>query len=163
LEQNRRENRLPKGENATKTMVFAPTGDFWTIGGLGATFSIKASKGLSYIHRLLQHPHEEFHSLDLLNGPGTEFILRGVEAADSMLTVGRPSDTGEMLDVQAKRDYKRRLVELRERLEDAQEVGNSERAAEIESEMDFLAREISRAVGLGGRDRRAGSAAACVC
>ena len=51
------------------------------------------------------------------------------------------------------------MVELRERLEDAQELGNSERAAEIESEIDFLAREISRAVGLGGRDRRAGSAA----
>ena len=159
MEHNRHENRLPKGENATKTVVFALTGNFWAIGGLGATFSIKTSKGLSYIHRLLQHPDEEFHSLDLLNGPGTEFIPAGVGAADSSLTVGRPSDAGEMLDVQAKRDYKRRLLELRERLEDAHEVGNSARAAEIESEMDFLAREISRAVGLGGRDRRAGSAA----
>src|SRR5579862_3178106 len=95
---------MPKGENTTKTVVFAPSGDFWAIGGLGATFSIKASKGLSYIHCLLQHPDQEFHSLDLLNGCGTEFIPADLEAADSSLTVGRSSDAGEMLDAQAKRD-----------------------------------------------------------
>jgi len=48
---------------------------------------------------------------------------------------------------------------LREQLEDQIERGNRERAAEIDSEIEFLTREISRAVGLGGRDRRAGSAA----
>ena len=159
MEHDRHKNRLPKGEKPTKTVVFAHGGDFWTIGEPGATFSIKASKVLSYIHRLLQHPDEEFHSLDLLSGPGAEFIPESVEAPDSSLSIGRLGDAGEMLDVQAKRDYRRRLVELREQLEDAQEVGNSERAAEIESEIDFLAREISRAVGLSGRDRRAGSAA----
>jgi tetratricopeptide (TPR) repeat protein len=143
--------------------LFAPNGEFWTIGHAGKTFSIKSSKGLAYIHRLMQHPGEEFHSLDLLSGPGTAFIPEAATAetssTDSSLTVGRLGDAGEMLDPKAKRDYKSRLIELREELEDASELGNSERAAEIESEIDFLAREISRAVGLSGRDRRAGSAA----
>jgi tetratricopeptide (TPR) repeat protein len=138
-------------------------GEYWTIEYAGKTFSLKASKGLAYIHRLIQHPGEEFHSLDLLSGPGTPFIPESATAktasTDSSLTVGHLGDAGEMLDGKAKQDYKRRLVELREQLEDAQELANSERAAEIESEIDFLAREISRAVGLSGRDRRAGSAA----
>jgi tetratricopeptide (TPR) repeat protein len=166
VEQIRPQNRLAntqRVEGSSKTIVFAANGEYWTIGELGATVSIRASKGITYIHRLLQHPGEEFHSLDLLSGPGAastpEGVLAETSAADSSLTVGRLGDAGEMLDSTAKQNYKRRLIELREQLEDAQELGNIERAAEIESEIDFLAREISRAIGLGGPDRRAGSAA----
>ena len=54
--------------------------------------------------------------------------------------------------------YRRRLSELREELEEAKEPGNVERAERAEQEIDALTRELSRAVGLGGRDRRAGSA-----
>jgi hypothetical protein len=62
-----------------------------------------------------------------------------------------------MLDARAKESYRKRLYELREAVEDQRERGDLERAARTESEIDFLAREISCAVGLGGRDRRAGS------
>jgi tetratricopeptide (TPR) repeat protein len=166
VQQNRLENRLAnsqKGQDPPKTLVFAANGDFWTIGEIGGTFSVKASKGLAYIHRLLQHPGDEFHVLDLMSGPGTAITSESsyleTASTDTNLSVGRLGDAGEMLDGKAKQDYKRKLVELREQLEDAQELGNSERAAVIESEIDFLAREISRAIGLGGRNRRAGSAA----
>src|SRR5260370_5895318 len=64
-----------------------------------------------------------------------------------------------MLDEQAKWAYRRRLYELGEELEEAKEFGNSERAEKAEAEIDALTSELSRAVGLGGRDRRAGSAA----
>jgi hypothetical protein len=62
-----------------------------------------------------------------------------------------------MLDAPAKREYQRRLHELNESLEDQRERGNHERADQIENEIDFLNREIERAVGIGRRDRRAGS------
>jgi tetratricopeptide (TPR) repeat protein len=67
-------------------------------------------------------------------------------------------DAGEMLDEQAKSAYRQRLSELREELEEAKEFGNTERAEKAEAEIDALISELSRAVGLGGRDRRAGSA-----
>ena len=63
-----------------------------------------------------------------------------------------------MLDDQAKAAYRRRLSELREELEEAKELGNVERAEQAEEEIDALTRELSRAVGLGGRNRRAASA-----
>src|SRR5260370_35300759 len=63
-----------------------------------------------------------------------------------------------MLDEQAKWAYRRRLYELGEELEEAKEFGNTERAEKAEAEIDALTSELSRAVGLGGRDRRAGSA-----
>jgi len=70
---------------------------------------------------------------------------------------GLSGDAGELLDAQAKREYQRRLDELNELLEDQRERGNLERAEQIESEITILKREIGRALGIGGRDRRAGS------
>jgi hypothetical protein len=63
-----------------------------------------------------------------------------------------------MLDDQAKLAYRRRLSELREEFDAAKEVGNVERAEQGEQEIDALTKELSRAVGLGGRNRRAASA-----
>ncbi len=37
-------------------------------------------------------------------------------------------------------------------------MGDSERAAHADAERDFIVRELGRAVGLGGRNRRASSA-----
>ena len=67
-------------------------------------------------------------------------------------------DAGEMLDEQAKVAYSRRLSDLREELEEAKDLGKVDRAEQAEQEIAALTRELSRAVGLGGRNRRAGSA-----
>ena len=72
--------------------------------------------------------------------------------------IGSLGDAGEMLDEQAKVAYRRRLSDLREELEEAKEAGNVERAEQAEQEIDALTRELSRAVGLGGRNRKAASA-----
>jgi hypothetical protein len=64
-------------------------------------------------------------------------------------------DASEMLDEHAKAAYRRRLFELRDELKEAKELGSVERAEQAEEEIDALTRELSRAVGLGGRNRRA--------
>ncbi len=71
--------------------------------------------------------------------------------------IGSLGDAGRMLDEQAKVTYRRRLSELREELEEARELGEAERAELVEQEIDTLTRELSLAVGLGGRNRRAAS------
>jgi hypothetical protein len=70
---------------------------------------------------------------------------------------GPDGDAGEMLDAQAKVAYKRRTAELREQLEEARELNQFEVVDRLEDEIETLGRELSRAVGLGGRDRRAAS------
>ena len=148
------------GKPAAQTGTFAVRGDYWSLGCGGPSFPLKDVKGLSYIQRLLQHPGEEFHSLDLLSGstlyaesgPRTSARTEGTD------TVGGLGDSGEMLDAQAKQAYKRRLRELNVELEEERERGNHDRAEQVKSEIEFINREIARAVGLGGRDRRAGSA-----
>ena len=80
------------------------------------------------------------------------------ELAKAGIHVGSLGDAGEMLDDQAKVAYRRRLSELHEDLEEAKAAGNVERAERAEQEIDALTAELSRAVGLGGRNRRAASA-----
>ncbi len=152
---------LPKPAGAT-TGILTRNGEYWTVGYGGTNFSLRDVKGLNYIQRLLQHPGEEFHSLDLLNGPVAAIPPDGDEKSsvrpEGTDRVGGLGDAGEMLDPQAKKDYQRRYRELNEELEDLRERGDHERAEKVESELECLRRELARAIGLGGRDRRAGSA-----
>jgi len=60
-------------------------------------------------------------------------------------------------DAQAKAAYRRKLEEVREELEEAKEFRNLERIAKAEDEIEALSKELSRAIGRGGRHRRAGS------
>ena len=160
-----RSHPKPNPVATAQTGVFVCSGEFWTVGYGNTSFSLKDIKGLGYIQRLLQHPGEEFHSLDLLSGPsaGTAADLERTDKASLLggatVSIGGLGDAGEMLDARAKQEYQRRIAELREQLEDLRERGDEDRAARVENEIDFLLREFARAVGLGGRDRRAGSAA----
>ena len=70
-----------------------------------------------------------------------------------------PGDAGELLDRQARDSYQRRLEDLRDTLAEAESLGDGHRAARAREEIELLGDELSRAVGLGGRDRRAGAAA----
>jgi pimeloyl-ACP methyl ester carboxylesterase len=147
--------------------IFRKEGEFWTIACRGEVFRLRDVRGLAYIAYLLGHPGEEFHVLslaskaggkqgeaDALAEPATE-----EQATQSDLTVGRMGDAGEMLDAQAKAAYKRRTAELREQLEEARELNQLELVDRLEDEIEAVGRELSRAVGLGGRDRRAASGA----
>ena len=66
-------------------------------------------------------------------------------------------DAGEMLDARAKDAYRRRLAEIEDDIEQARALEDTEREMQADAERDFLVRELSRAVGLHGRDRRAAS------
>ena len=152
------------GDSPAQNGVFAIKGEYWTVGLGASSFPIRDLKGLGYIRRLLQHPGQEFHAFDLLGSAGgdpntPETIVGREEALPVGVTVraGLTGDAGEILDAQAKREYKRRLQELSEELEEQRERGNHERADQLETEIDFVARELERSIGLGGRDRHTGS------
>ena len=155
---------------AAQTGVFRKEGEYWTVGYGGNSFRLKDTKGLGYLAHLLRHPGVEFHVLDLVGGiasqreedetgQSAQGLPRGTEELEKAgIHVTSLGDAGEMLDEQAKTAYRRRLSELREELEEAKELGKVERAEQAEQEIDALTKELSRAVGLGGRNRRAASA-----
>ena len=137
----------------------------WTVAYRGKSFRLKDTKGLGYLAHLLRHPTAEFHVLDLAGGIGNQrdddesSLPRGEEDLEKAgIHVTNLGDAGELLDEQAKATYRRRLAELREELEEAKDRGNVKRAEHAEQEIDALTKELSRAVGFGGRNRKAASA-----
>jgi non-specific serine/threonine protein kinase len=141
--------------------VFRAEGEYWTVLFETETFRLKDAKGLHYLAYLLQHPGREFHVLDLVRTEaGGERSRRASRSArgDDLRVVGSV-DAGPLLDERAKASYRARLRELEDDLNEATEWADPGRAASVRAEMDFLADELAGAVGLGGRDRKAGSAA----
>ena len=80
----------------------------------------------------------------------------GAESAEGLAVRAGTGDAGPALDSQAKAEYRSRLEDLRAEIEEAESFNDPERAARAREEMDFIAHELSAAVGLGGRDRQRG-------
>lgn len=131
---------VPRSSAATE-YVFRREGDYWSMSFDGSTVRLRDLKGLHYLARLLGAPGREFNVLDLVT-------------IETSLHTG---DAGVMLDAQAKEAYRRRLAEVDQDIDEARALGDGQRVAQAEAERDFVAREVARAVGLGGRDRRASS------
>lgn len=131
--------------------VFRREGDHWCLTFAGKTQRLRDLKGIGYVARLLADPGHEFLAFDLVSHAGS----RTGGAEDVVLAPG--GDAGPLIDLQARTAYRRRLADIDEDIEEARMRGDQEREAQAENERDFLLRELSRAVGLGGRDRYAAS------
>ncbi len=143
--------------------ILRKDGEYWTVGLGERVFRLKDTKGFAYLAHLLRHPATEFHALDLVGGvphqrEDDEFTRADAEPETAGIHLATSDDAGEMLDDQAKATYRRRLSELREELDAAKALGQVERAEIAERDIAILTSELSRAVGLGGRNRRAASA-----
>jgi hypothetical protein len=124
----------------------------WTLEAGGKAAVLRHTKGLAYLAALLRAPGVERHVLDLVD------LVEGVPV-ERGLDRRRLGDAGAMLDQRAKAAYRRRLEQPREQRGQADAVEDDARMMAIQDEIDALVAELSRAVGLGGRDRHAGSIA----
>jgi tetratricopeptide (TPR) repeat protein len=147
----------PDEHPTTSLNVFRQEGDYWTVTFDGHTVRVRDTKGMRHLARLLADPGREHHVLDLAAADASRSAR-----ADSGPTTNLPrsalGDAGEILDAQAKDAYRRRLTEIDDDIEQARAIGDTERAAQADTERDFLVRELARAFGLSGRGRRAASA-----
>lgn len=118
--------------------VLRREGDVWRIAYGGRESHLPDAKGLRDLAVLLAAPGEAVSAVEL--------------------HTGRPSTPGadEVLDARAKAAYRRRLVELEADIDEAEEFHDTARAEQARLEREALLRELSHAVGLGGRDRRLG-------
>jgi hypothetical protein len=117
-------------------------GDTWRVTLGSREAHVKDSRGMEMLARLVAQPSERIHALVLVGGED-----------------GAPdSDAGEMLDDAALRAYRARLGAIDEDIEEAELRRDQRRRAKLEAEKQAITDELSRAVGLGGRVRRAGSA-----
>lgn len=154
-------------ESVQHVNAFRREGEYWSVTFNGCTARVRDVKGMRYLAALLAEPRREFHVLDLVaserdpaaNGIGVEATgAAGAETTEPGLSVGSVGDMGPILDARAKDAYRRRLAEIEEDIESARDTGDVEREAQADAEREILIRQLSAAIGVGGRDRRTGSA-----
>jgi hypothetical protein len=128
--------------------VFRREGQFWTLSYRGRTVRMKDAKGLRDLAHLLARPGQDVHVLDLVNPDGVERALPRAAG-----------DLGDLLDARARAEYRRRVAELDDEIAEAERDHDLGRAERAHAERDFIAAELSAALGLGGRPRRSGDPA----
>ena len=128
----------PTGRNTTA--VFRPTGDHWEVGYGDEVVTVRATKGMADLARLLAVPSREVHCLELIGGD-------------------HEGDTGEVIDAAARHAYEQRIRDLQAELDEADADHDRGRSERAQIEMDALVDQLTTALGLGGRTRRTGGAA----
>ena len=128
-------------------------GSWWTAGCGETSVRLRATLGLRYLAELLARPGVERHALDLVDR------VEGVATAGTGVDRRLLGDAGALLDRASRDAYRHRVEELRSEVEDALAREDDDRAAKVQAELDAVVAELARAFGLGGRERRASSAA----
>jgi hypothetical protein len=141
---------------------FRREGDYWTLSFGGNLLRLKHSKGLDYIAHLIHRPGTELTAVELANLVDKAWISptddKIADPSQSGLDVRSDlGDAGALLDERAKEDYRRRLRELREELEETEQFKDTRRQNQILVEIDAVAAELKAAVGRNGIDRRSAS------
>lgn len=120
-------------------------GDYWTVGREDRLVRLRDSVGLRDLAQLLRNPGRGFAAVELAAG---RFGGQVIE-----------SDVGDILDARAKREYLRRVDELRDELAEAERLGDLGRASRFSTEIEIVLGELGCAIGRGRRSRRLGSPA----
>jgi hypothetical protein len=133
---------LPHANGGQPTLQLQLEGEYWTVSFAGELCRVQDGRGMQMLAQLAANPGREFHVLE----------LSGMPLASGL------ADAGSMLDARARADYRRRLSELSEEIDEARSFNDLARLESLQKEAEALTRELARAFGLGGRERRCGSA-----
>jgi len=137
--------------------VFQLEGEYWFIGYEADTFRLKDTKGLRYLHTLLGNPGREILALHLVEHDEGGFVPMSnapqLHGADG-LRLFMPGDGGEVIDRSARVAYEQKVRDLADEVEDAEAFGDTERAALLRQELDFIVEHLAAATGLAGATRR---------
>ena len=115
----------------------------WRIEAGRRSAVVRHSVGMFHLAVLIANPGREIPALELVTGLA-ELAARAARSAGAGQAV---------LDREAVRSYRDRITALEAEIDVAESCGRADRAAQARTERDWLAAELGRAVGVGGRMR----------
>jgi len=140
---------------AREESLFLRQNDYWILCYQGRAAFLKSTRGLCCLAILLSHPRREFHVRELVD----HLMAVSVPvAANRRVTTGLHAGI-PVLDAQAKLEYKRRINDLRQELNETERFNDPQRKTAVRKELQTITDTLASAVGLGGRDRKSGSEA----
>ena len=135
--------------NPQAANTFVLEGEYWTVRFDGGTYRFKDSKGMQILAYLIRNPGREFHVLQLIS------VAEEVESGEGIVEGAAAASP----DAEARAAYRARAQDLRDDLREAEANGDIGRVAVVREELELLASEVARGMGLGGRGRKTGSTA----
>ncbi|HVF78064.1 MAG TPA: AAA family ATPase [Solirubrobacteraceae bacterium] len=136
-------------------------GDVWTLEHGGRRLHLSDGRGVRLLALLLERPGVEVHCLDLVAAvEGAASAGPPIEHSGGQETGGRfgvQGGSGPALDARAKDDYREEIEKLEAQLAGAESRRDDAAAERLGEQLEFVRRELARAVGIGGRDRESGS------
>lgn len=146
----------PPASVPAATSVFRTEGDTRSVVYDGQAVRLRDLKGMRYLARLLAEPGREFHVLDLVAAErGAPYLTTRSDGVPAPVIA--EGDLGPALDATAREAYRRRLRDIEDDIAEATLIGDDHRVALAEADREYIVNELSRAFGLGGRDRHMGS------
>lgn len=128
----------PATPTTTATAGVVREGDTWAFTFDGTTVRVRHAKGVADLGVLLSHPDRPVH-------------VRTLEGIDGTLA---PGAGDVVIDDEAVRQYRKRLHDLEEALDEAERHADRGMSERLANERDALVDELTKAFGLGGRRRR---------
>ncbi len=125
----------PAGILSPPGSVFRRDDDVWVIRFDGAGARLVGLKGFHDLVRLLREPGVPIHCLELSGAPPAH------------------ESRHDVLDADARQDYRRRIEELQADVERAQRDNDPGLTERLRAELDALIDELTKASGMGGRSR----------
>jgi hypothetical protein len=135
----------PSAPVAHAAHVFRCEGEFWTLQFEQETIRLKDTRGLQFIATLLRTPRTLIHALEL--------------ASSAEGRVFKGSSAGNFIDPKARNAYRERLHELASEQAAAEAQNDPPRAERARQESELLMQQLAKALGIGGRNRRAAAEA----
>jgi|GEM_PF-3554852 len=145
--------------SVVSTNVFKKEGKRWFIAYEGKTLRPNDMKGLNYIAHLLRNREKQIHVLDLLDVVvQRDGDLRAAQYGTMVdqqlqedgMAKSRGGAADEILDSQAREEYRQRLADLQADLDLAQRNNDPGNVKKIAEEIDFIKTELGRAYGISG-------------
>jgi hypothetical protein len=136
-----RPSNLPDTATPDILVHFHPQpGGLWLVGRAGRGVTLPAMRGFRHLHMLLSVPNASVPAYTLAGG-GSSVQQSGIE----------------VLDDQARRAYRARLVDLDAEMAEADEWADVGRSSRLADEREALLGQLASASGLSGRSRAQGS------
>jgi hypothetical protein len=150
-------------ESRTEENVFQNQGDFWKVVYQGEQLlPLKDSKGLHYLAILLQNPGKMFHVLHLIQLVNdSDMKIRGIHdhlseerLSQEGLSISFLGDAGKVIDSQALKEYRQKIRELKEEIEEAENNNDFHRSEALRRDKEFLEQHILALTDVRGHTRK---------
>lgn len=129
------ESKTSFADQTEQVGTFLQKDALWELGYKGRQAHLPELKGLNDLALLLSSPGKSFHCTELMQ---SGLVEEGVAVFDGA----------------ARRNYRERILQLRQEMDEAESFNDSQQVARLQREYDSLLGLLSSAIGKGGKTRK---------